>query len=119
VSILEFRESVESAWSPETAYKPDPDMDPAWGQCAVTALLFHEHFGGQIQRAVVVGPEAQAFRVRHYWNVFLGQPIDLTWRQFPVGSSLNTSRIEDVDPSALKKSVQKRFNILKERFESV
>lgn len=46
------------------------------GQCAVTALLIQEIFGGDLLRAIVAGES-------HYWNRFPdGTELDLTRDQF-------------------------------------
>lgn len=117
--LLNFRTKVEKAWSSETAYNggtSDSGADPAFGQCAVTALLFQDVFGGAIVKATVNGPPDSPFRTRHYWNIYEGVDVDLTWRQFPVGSEIDISTIEDVDPKSLTRSVRARYDRLKERF---
>ena len=67
---------VQDAWSPR---------NPARGQCAVTALVVQDIFGGSIVRADL-GKLGS-----HYWNVIErcqhDVAIDLTRRQFPSGLS--------------------------------
>jgi hypothetical protein len=59
--------SASSTWSP---------LDPARGQCAVTALVVQDLFGGDLRRGVVEGDS-------HYWNVLPdGTELDLTREQF-------------------------------------
>lgn len=59
--------SVDGEWSPERASR---------GQCAVTALLIQDVYGGQLIRATVGD-------VSHYWNLLPGgEEIDLTRSQF-------------------------------------
>lgn len=60
--------SADSArWSPE---------NPSHGQCAVTALVVQDHFGGELLRARVDG-------ISHYWNRLpSGAEVDLTRQQF-------------------------------------
>jgi len=56
-------ETLERAWSRETSADPEqwtPD-NPAWGQCAVTALVVQDGFGGELVRATVDDAS-------HYWN---------------------------------------------------
>lgn len=119
-SLLDFRTRVEQAWCSQTAHLGyTRDENPAHGQCAVTALLFHQYFGGQIKKATVVGPSSDPFRTKHYWNVYKGVDVDLTWQQFPVGSRIDQLSIKDVDSKSLTKSVRNRYNLLKERFNNV
>lgn len=68
---------ITRAWSAETSvdnqWSPD---NPALGQCAVTALVVQDHFGGDLLRVVNES-------VSHYFN-FLpnGDWVDLTRSQF-------------------------------------
>jgi hypothetical protein len=61
------------AWDKETSYWPDKwtSDNPALGQCAVTALVVHDHYGGSIKRCMVkfknsAGEEEE---VEHYYNM--------------------------------------------------
>lgn len=71
---------LEAAWCRETSADPthwDP-WNPAWGQCAVTALVVQDRFGGDLLRATVAGTS-------HYWNRLPdGTEVDLTRHQFDV-----------------------------------
>jgi hypothetical protein len=68
--------AIRRAWSAETSSAPDWTlMAPSRGQCAVTALLVQDYFGGDLLRAVVDG-------VSHYWNRINGDEIDFTRDQF-------------------------------------
>lgn len=70
--------AVESAWCRETSADPDgwAENNPAWGQCAVTALLVQDLFGGVIWRA-------ELDTGSHYFNDLRGaQMVDLTGQQF-------------------------------------
>lgn len=76
-------EAVRSAWSAETSYDPHgwSRANPSWGQCAVTALVVQDFFGGILLCARVNGYE-------HYWNrVGDSWEIDLTREQFGTGST--------------------------------
>ena len=71
------------AWSKETAYpssQKDPnfniDNDPTYGQCAITATLVYDLFGGSIHKVNVSGGGT------HYFNRINGRYIDLTSDQF-------------------------------------
>jgi hypothetical protein len=69
---------LETAWSKETSVDPSnwSAHNPAWGQCAVTALVVQDELGGELLRAVVQGES-------HYWNRLpTGEEVDFTRQQF-------------------------------------
>lgn len=70
--------ALEASWDRETSADPDgwDASNPAWGQCAVTALVIQRYLGGELLRAEVGAAS-------HYWNwLKAGQEVDLTRRQF-------------------------------------
>jgi hypothetical protein len=78
ISIKLMENVLKKAWSKETCYLPDQEkwnnQNPAFGQCAVTALIVQDFFGGEILYCV---------HYHHYWNRLPnGEEIDLTRSQF-------------------------------------
>jgi hypothetical protein len=70
--------ALTRCWSRETSADPDrwSVANPAWGQCAVTALIIQDFLGGDLVRCEVAHNS-------HYWNVLpSGEEIDLTGQQF-------------------------------------
>lgn len=71
---------LEKSWSKETAYPSCQadwvPSDPSYGQCAITATLVYDMFGGTIHKIRVSGGGT------HYFNKINGQYIDLTREQF-------------------------------------
>lgn len=71
---------MEKCWCKETAYPSCQaewvPNDPSYGQCAITATLVHDMFGGTIHKIKVNGGGT------HYFNKINGQYIDLTREQF-------------------------------------
>ena len=71
---------LRQAWRAETAYKEcQPDWqpsDPTYGQCAVTACLVSDMFGGSIHKINLKEGGT------HYFNKLNGQYVDLTREQF-------------------------------------
>lgn len=68
-------------WCKDTAYPScqndyNQENDPTHGQCAITAILVHDMFGGTIHRVRVSGGGT------HYFNQINGHYIDLTSDQF-------------------------------------
>ena len=72
-----LRNELERRWCAETSFWPDgwTAKRPSFGQCAVTALIVYDRFGGEILRTVNED-------VLHYWNRVDGIDIDLTRDQF-------------------------------------
>ena len=71
---------LRQAWKADTAYRSCQSEwvsnDPSYGQCAITAMLVHDMFGGTIHRIRVDGGGT------HYFNKINGQYVDLTREQF-------------------------------------
>jgi hypothetical protein len=76
-NLLAASNAIRACWSARTS--SIDDWSPAVasrGQCAVTALLIQELFGGELLRAVVADES-------HYWNRLPDQTeLDLTRDQF-------------------------------------
>lgn len=71
---------LRKCWMADTAYpscqKEWVSDDPSYGQCAITAMLVHDMFGGSIHKIRVEGGGT------HYFNLIDGHYIDLTREQF-------------------------------------
>ena len=103
-------------WAKETAYPSCQaewvPNDPTYGQCAITAMLVYDMFGGSIHRIRVDGGGT------HYFNKLDGHYIDLTINQFdlyniPVEYEPN----EEMDRQYCGKNqdTKKRYDLLKKR----
>ena len=70
--------ALERSWSAKTSYYSDwTPQNPAYGQCAVTALIVQDYFGGELVFQATTPGEA------HFWNQLKdGTKVDLTERQF-------------------------------------
>lgn len=79
-TLLDLFAVLEKCWSKETAYPSCQNewvpKDPSYGQCAITATLVHDMFGGTIHKIRVNGGGT------HYFNKINGQYVDLTREQF-------------------------------------
>ena len=104
---------LRDCWCKETAYSSCQaewvQNDPTYGQCAITAMLVYDMFGGTIHRIRVDGGGT------HYFNKINGNYIDLTIEQFdlyniPVSYEPN----EEIDRKYCGKNAdtQKRFELL-------
>lgn len=77
---------LRRAWARDTSADPQSwsERNPAWGQCAVTALVVQDELGGELLRARVDG-------ISHYWNRLpSGETVDLTRHQFVNGGSIES-----------------------------
>ena len=78
---------VKKCWSTHTSSDPQNWSydNLSWGQCAVTALLVQDIFGGEIVRTNYILPDGE--RGSHYFNILQnGERVDLTIDQFPEGT---------------------------------
>jgi hypothetical protein len=78
VTIDDLRHLLPSAWRGDTSLLPAEWSadNPAVGQCAVTALVVQDLFGGELRRGI-------ADSETHYWNLLPdGRELDLTASQF-------------------------------------
>lgn len=118
-TTLSLAKVFRQAWDKKTCFppvKPDWNSDkPELGQCAVTALIIQDKFGGDI----VYNSEFD-----HYWNVLpSGRKMDLTKNQFPTrvkGSAVIVDRHEILHSANAKKfKTLQRYELLKNRLESL
>ncbi len=80
-TIDDLFENLLKCYSKETAYPSCQsdyvnESDPTYGQCAITAMIFNDIFGGTIHRIKVNGGGT------HYFNKINDNYIDLTKDQF-------------------------------------
>ena len=80
-SLLDLFAVLEQyCWRKETAYPSCQaewvPNDPSYGQCAITAMLVHDMFGGTIHK---IRSDNGA---THYFNKLNGKYVDLTREQF-------------------------------------
>ncbi len=84
-SINQLENVLKRAWSKDSSYYYAFDENnPALGQCAVTALIVNDYFGGKIVWCEVTRPDGQ--KISHYFNKIGNNEIDLTRSQFPEGT---------------------------------
>jgi hypothetical protein len=71
------RQALEQSWSAETSVCFSPDAFPSYGQCAQTAIVVWETFGGEILRTT-----GWHGRGQHFYNCLDGIRYDFTADQF-------------------------------------
>lgn len=111
-TLAELEATLREAWSPDTSYEPSAWtlVNPAAGQCAVTALVIQDHLGGEIVRAI-------AEQVEHYWNRFRGsEDVDLTGEQFAAPPTWSYGpTIVDRDSLLANENTKMRYEIFRRR----
>jgi len=79
----ELESALKSSWNRESSSDSENwvPYNPAWGQCAVTALVVNDYLGGgEIVWAKVSLPDGR--KVSHYFNKIEGIEKDFTRGQF-------------------------------------
>ena len=76
-----IRRALLLSWSAETSYCFSKDNAPSYGQCAQTAIVIQDHFGGEILRTDG-WPQENGARGRHFYNRIGGKRYDFTAGQF-------------------------------------
>jgi len=71
-----IRKALENCWSEKTSICFSKDAPISYGQCAPTAIVIWENFGGEILKTDG-WPEG-----RHFYNRINGERIDFTKDQF-------------------------------------
>ena len=116
-TVDDLFESLLGVWCKETAYPGCQEeycyeQDPTLGQCAITAMLVNNIFGGTIHKIYLEGGGT------HYFNKINDKYIDLTSDQFfGWGYDINYEPNEEVPVEYCCKSpnTAMRFNLLLER----
>ncbi len=85
--------SADESWTPES---------PELGQCAVTALIVQDLFGGELLRTVANG-------ISHYYNSIGGEIVDLTRAQFDEPLTLE-------EPTVRERSYVLNFPVTADRY---
>lgn len=75
------RRALEKSWSDKTSFCYDPSIaPPSYGQCAQTAVVIFENFGGEI----LVTDNTPNMSGRHFYNRINGTRYDFTADQFDI-----------------------------------
>lgn len=89
MTIEAIEKILPKAWTPRKGYRAESSLfvsgEAATGQCAVTALVLQDYFGGEIAKVKAFNPADPRTSVSHYFNVIEGKKVDITMGQFKVG----------------------------------
>jgi len=91
--VRQIKEALENSWSRiSSSGSDDWDKDnPAYAQCAVTALVVQDYLGGRIEWREILVEDNSGYedyfengdRISHYINRVDGHNMDFTRKQFP------------------------------------
>ena len=120
-TLNDLFEVLLKAWEKNTAYPSsqadyEKDNDPTYGQCAITATLVYDLFGGTIHKIRVNGGGT------HYFNKINGHYIDLTRDQFDLYNiDIKYEPNEEVDRMYCNKNEDtlKRYTKLVENLKKI
>lgn len=110
-----LRKTIREAWSAETTVDPTGwlSSNPAYGQCAVTAVVVQDHLGGTIWRSRING-------VSHYFNILDGdEVIDLTREQFPIDATESDRSLSSREYILSFGPTRNRYELLKARMSGL
>lgn len=109
----QFIEALNASWGKDTAYRKDAEnwtpQNPALGQCAITALLFNELYGGKIYSGV------SDSGIVHYWNRKYGIRFDFTKQQFKEKIRFRKVKKWDRNDLLATGNVNERYELLRSR----
>ena len=125
VELSKLVEVLRKSWNRDTCYEGcvdewSPD-NPAWGQCAVTALVVQDYLGGKIVWTMLTLPDGR--RAAHYFNEINEEEIDLTKEQLPEGTIVPRGEPRTEKGStrdyilSFPITLKQRYELLKQRVE--
>lgn len=108
---IELYRKIRSVWSAETASSLESwsAENPAKNHCSVTALIFQDHFGGDILNPQTVGGT-------HFYNLIDGTRWDLTVSQFaePIPFDDNPSSRD----AAMRDTTPGKYEVITRRLQA-
>jgi hypothetical protein len=115
IFIIALETALRNSWGPDICNTKDASLwtpdNPAFGQCAITALVLQDYLGGELWKDDDND---------HYWNHDKFGDIDLTREQFPPDAVLKMTRIRPRNEvlegeRAIAAKTKERYELLKAR----
>ena len=109
--LARLAQDLREIWSADTSVDPVgwSPANPAWGQCAITALLVQDIAGGTLLRCRIGGAS-------HYFNRMSdGEVIDLTREQFPSDAAMSEVEESSRDYVVSFEQTRQRYERLRQR----
>lgn len=121
-----LQELLRKSWTRETSAKPEDwsPENPAWGQCAVSAVVGWDLLGGKIvrtQRKMIIEKNGKMiYQGNHYWNLLPdGREIDFTKEQFPLNTPIPEAKPITKDYILSFAPTRKRYALLRLEVENL
>jgi len=118
MQIKTLEKVIRESWNRDTCYPGCVDQwnpeNPSFGQCAITALVVQDYFGGEL---------LYCKHNHHYWNRLPNQEeVDFTRIQFPDVTIICVDDIKSrayvlQSKAAIKARTPQRYELLKSRVE--
>jgi len=89
--LRKIQRALKRSWSGKTSICYDPTAAPSYGQCAPTAIVIWENFGGEILRTDGWPPNG-----RHFYNRIDGTRYDFTEDQFRMPDYSHEVQYKDI-----------------------
>lgn len=124
ITTSELEAALNKSWRKESSSDPEnwTPENPAWGQCAVTALIVNDYLGGDIVWTNASLPDGR--EISHYFNKIDGVEKDLTRVQFPEGTRIPEGIPKTKEYASTREYIlsypitQQRYDSLKEEVEA-
>ena len=116
VSLDALMGALDRSWGSKTSVDPQNwwPSNAAYGQCAVTALVVNDFFGGQFLRTMATYQNGNS--TSHYYNELPDKSVvDLTRIQFPDGTKFSDPEYRSREYIVSNPSTVERYNLLKKR----
>ncbi len=123
ITESELELALKNSWTKESSSDPEKwtPNNPAWGQCAVTALVINDYLGGDIVWNNASLPDGR--EISHYFNNIGGTEKDFTRIQFPTGTTIPSGIPKTKEFSTTREYVlsypitQQRYELLKQKVQ--
>lgn len=102
--LSKVRRALERSWSAKTSFCFSPDAAPSYGQCAPTAIVILETFGGEILKTGGWPPNG-----RHFYNRINGTRYDFTADQFSMPDYSHDVKYDDTLSSVAEAESETMF----------
>lgn len=103
-----IRRLLDQCWSDKTSVCFNPSIAPlSYGQCAPTAIIVFERFGGEILRTDAL--KCDGTSIRHFYNRIDGQRYDFTADQFNIPDYWAELTYKDI-PSSVSDALTETLN---------
>ena len=89
--LSKVRRALARSWSAKTSFCFSEDAAPSYGQCAQTAIVIREIFGGEILKTSGWPPNG-----RHFYNRIDGTRYDFTADQFSMPDYSHAVSYDDI-----------------------